>query len=122
MNPNDILKDLNITLPVDLLVVAIVQEQDADITAVELEKYNISVFRLPSAGGFLGQRSVTLLIGVNKGQEKDLFHVIHQTCRPRVEYVTLPIEGSPIPMPSPTPVTVGGATLFSFEVERYEVF
>jgi uncharacterized protein YaaQ len=34
--------------------------------------------------------------------------------------MTLPLEGSPMPMPAPVPVTVGGATVFTLPVERFE--
>ena len=114
--------DQNPTLPVDCLVVAVIQEQDAEEAVISLKQLGMCTHRLPSAGGFLGQRSITLLIGMNHSREADLLESIRQTCRSRVEYVTLPIEGSPIPMPTPTPITVGGATVFSFDVERFEEF
>jgi uncharacterized protein YaaQ len=31
------------------------------------------------------------------------------------------MEGSPMPMPAPVPVTVGGATIFTLPVERFEL-
>jgi uncharacterized protein YaaQ len=34
--------------------------------------------------------------------------------------MTLPLEGSAMPMPAPVPVTVGGATVFALPVERFE--
>jgi uncharacterized protein YaaQ len=106
--------------PINRLVVAVVQEQDVELTVSTLKQLGIYINRMPSSGGFLGQRSVTLLIGLNGRQEADMLQMIRQSCRSRVEYITLPVEGSPIPMPSPTPITVGGATLFSFDVERFE--
>lgn len=47
---------------------------------------------------------------------------LQTACRQRVEYLAIPLEGSPLPMPSPVPVTVGGATVFTFPVDRYEEF
>ena len=116
------MKDQNVTLPVNRLVVAVIQEQDVEVAESELRKLGLSINRLPSAGGFLGQRNVTLLIGLNQSLEEKMLQTIIQSCRSRIEYVTLPVEGSPIPMPSPTPIMVGGATLFSFDVERFEEF
>ena len=52
--------------------------------------------------------------------EEAVVTILRQNCRTRVEYVTIPLEGSPLPLPAPTPITVGGATIFVFDVERYE--
>ncbi|MFZ6030328.1 MAG: cyclic-di-AMP receptor [Chloroflexota bacterium] len=107
---------------VNRLVTAVVQEQDVDVAIRALDELNIRVTRLPSTGGFLGRRSATLLIGFASGQEIALYEALRQACRTRVEYVTIPLEGSTLHLPAPTPVMVGGATLFAFEVERYEEF
>jgi hypothetical protein len=37
-----------------------------------------------------------------------------------VEYVSTPLEGSPFHLPLSTPVTIGGATVFTLQVEHYE--
>lgn len=107
---------------INRLVTAVVQEQDVDIAVRSLQELGMRVTRLPSTGGFLGRRSATLLVGFSAGQETALIDVLRETCRTRVEYVTIPLEGSTLHLPAPTPITVGGATLFAFEVERYEEF
>ena len=103
------------------LMAAVVQEQDADTATRALEKSGIAVVHLSSAGGFLGRRNYTLLIGLADGQEEEVLKVLRVSCRQRVEYLAMPLEGSPMPMPSPVPVTVGGATIFTLPVERFEV-
>jgi uncharacterized protein YaaQ len=45
---------------------------------------------------------------------------LRKSCRQRVEYLSMPLEGSPLPMPTSIPVTVGGATVFALPVERFE--
>ncbi len=107
---------------INRLVTAVVQEQDVESALRSLHKLGFTVTRLPSTGGFLGRRSATLLIGLSEGQERLMVEALRENCRTRVEYVTIPLEGSPLHLPAPTPVTVGGATIFSFEVERYEEF
>lgn len=104
----------------DRLMTVVVQEQDVDSAIRDLKKKEISVTRLASTGGFLGRKSATLLIGLFAGQEEDIVNILRQNCRTRVEYVTIPLEGSPLPLPAPTPITVGGATIFIFELDRYE--
>lgn len=108
------------TTQINRLLTAVVQEQDVESAVRVLKKLKLSIFRLPSTGGFLGRRSTTLLIGFTAGQEEAIVKSLHQSCRTRVEYVTIPLEGSPMHLPAPTPITVGGATLFTFEVEHYE--
>jgi uncharacterized protein YaaQ len=102
------------------LMTAVIQEQDVDAASRALKKQGIKTTRLASMGGFLGRRSATLLIGLVAGQEENVINTLRQNCRTRVEYVTIPLEGSPLPLPAPTPITVGGATIFVFDLERYE--
>ena len=107
---------------VNRLMTAVVQEQDAEPAIRALKKLKFKITKLPSTGGFLGRRSATLLIGLMHGQEEKVVLALRKSCRTRVEYVTIPLEGTPLPLPAPTPITVGGATIFTFEVERFEVF
>jgi len=108
------------TDPIHLLVLAIVQEQDLDVAMRAVGPYGAPVVYLASAGGFLGRRNATILVGLPKGREEDVLRELRKSCRQRVEYLSMPLEGSPLPMPTPIPVTVGGATVFALPVERYE--
>jgi len=105
---------------VQLLLVAVVQDQDLDSAMKALQRVGAPLTYLSSAGGFLGRRNATLLIGLPMEKESEALAALHEACRQRVEYMTLPLEGSPMPMPAPVPVTVGGATVFALPVERFE--
>ena len=103
-----------------VLMLAVVQAQDAELAKEALEKLGLTMVRLPSVGGFLGRRNATLLIGLPE-QRRDLaIEALHQSCRQRVEFIAVPLESAPLPMPTPTPITVGGATIFALEVDHYE--
>jgi uncharacterized protein YaaQ len=106
--------------PIHLLLVAVVQEQDLDNASKALQSVGASLTYLSSAGGFLGRRNATLLIGLPAEKEEQALAALHEACRQRIEYMTLPLEGSPMPMPAPVPVTVGGAKVFALPVERFE--
>ena len=106
--------------PIRLLIMAIVQEQDLDNAIRALGELNIPIPFLSSAGGFLGRRNATLVIGLPESKEEMVLATLEKTCRQRVEYLTLPMEGTPLPLPAPVPVTVGGAILFALPVEHYE--
>jgi len=105
---------------ISLLMLAVVQEQDVDVATEALRKLDLPVVFLSSAGGFLGRRNATLLVGLRNGVEAEALEALEISCRQRIEYLTLPLEGSPLPMPTPVPVTVGGATVFALPVEQFE--
>jgi uncharacterized protein YaaQ len=102
------------------LLFVVVQAQDVPKTSRALDKAGLLVTEMAGVGGFLGRRNVTLMIGLGENQEELAVSLINENCRQRVEYVSTPLEGAPLPIPVATPITVGGATLFSFLVERYE--
>ena len=110
------------TNPIRLMLLAVVQDQDLDPTTRALAEMGAPVVYLASSGGFLGRRNATLLIGLPTGSEERVLDTLHTTCRQRVEYMTMPVEGAPMPMPAPIQVTVGGATVFALPVERHEQF
>lgn len=109
-------------LPVNRLLAAVIQEQDRENAINALTKLGLLVTTLPSSGGFLGRRNAPLLIGFTAGQEEAVTRSLSASCRQRVEYLATPLEGSVAGLPEPIPVTVGGATIFVFEVERFETF
>ena len=105
-----------------MLLMAVVQAQDAETAENALIKMGHSVTRMPSAGGFLGRRNATLLIGLPADQQAAVIEQLNKNCRQRVEFIAVPLESAPLPLPAPTPITIGGATIFSLEVEHYEEF
>lgn len=102
------------------LLIAVVQGQDADMAIEALGDADFKVTRLPSVGGFLGRKSATLMIGVNVESHDQVMELLDKTCRQRVAFIAVPMENSPLPMPAPTPVTIGGANVFTLEVDHYE--
>lgn len=104
------------------LLIAVVQGQDADNAIQTLADAGFGVTRLPSVGGFLGRKNATLMLGVRAEKAEEAIEVLNQTCRQRVAFITVPMENAPLPMPAPTPVTIGGANVFTLEVEHYEEF
>jgi len=104
------------------LMAAVIQEADLENALGYLNKLGFSVARLPSTGGFLSRKNVTLLIGVQADREEATVKALKSSCQQRVEFVSSPLHGAAFPMPTPTQVTVGGATVFMFEVESYDEF
>lgn len=108
------------TNSIHFLMLAVVHSQDLDLATQALQPLGAPVVYLASTGGFLGAGNATVLIGLPDGHEEDALSALRISCRQRVEYMTLPLEGSPLPMPTPVPITVGGATVFVLPVDRFE--
>ena len=104
----------------NLLFIAVVQAQDVEMAQNALAKLGLTATRLPSIGGFLGRRNATLLIRADQARQQIAIDSLHESCRQRVEFIAVPLESAPLPLPAPTPITVGGATIFSVEVEHFE--
>jgi len=104
------------------LMAAVIQEADLESALASLSKLGFSVARLSSTGGFLSRRNITLLVGIQKGREEVAVKALKNSCKRRVEFVATPLHSAGFPMPAPTQVTVGGATIFLFEVESYDEF
>lgn len=103
-----------------ILMMAVVQAQDAEVARETLSKMNVTIERLPSVGGFLGRRNATMVIGMREEQREMVIEALNKSCRQRIEFIAVPLESAPLPLPTPTPITVGGATVFTLEVDRYE--
>jgi len=99
---------------------AVIQAQDLEIAQKALAKLGLNVTHLPSVGGFLGRRNVSLILALPDSQQQDAMNALHESCRQRVEYIAIPLESAPLPLPTPTPITIGGATIFALDIEHYE--
>ena len=84
------------------MIVAILQDEDAEAATDALTKSDLCVSRVASTGGFLRQGSSTLMIGVDDKDVDDAIQIINDNCPPSVE-----------PM-------LKRATLFVLNVEHFE--
>ncbi len=114
------IKEKMLVPKINRLMTTIVQVQDVENAISALNDAGFPVTRLPSTGGFLGRRNVTMLIGLAEDQAENVHDILQHSCRRRVEYIATPLEGAPFHLPLSTPITVGGATIFTFVVEHYE--
>jgi uncharacterized protein YaaQ len=104
------------------LMAAIVQEQDVENAISALTKLGIIITCMPGVGGFLKRRNTVLLIGLGDGQEEAVVSALDKSCQKRIEYPAFPPGVPELILPTPTQVMVGGVTIFTFEVEAFEVF
>ena len=109
-------------LKVRYLMFAIIQEQDYENATSALNRLSFSVTHIPSTGGFLSRRNITLLVGVQEGREAAAVRTLQNSCKKRVEFLSQPWKNLPLPLSAPISIPVGGATIFMFEVESYNEF
>lgn len=105
------------------LIIAVVQDTDANRLLNALMKDGYRATKLASTGGFLREGNTTFLIGTEDDKVDDVLQIIERTCRSRTQLVTpaTPLGGAPGAYASfPVEVVVGGATVFVVNVERFE--
>lgn len=105
------------------LVFAVIQGKDAENLLTALRESGYRSTQINSAGGFLREDNVTVLIGVEDAFVLDVLRLIEQNCYTRTQYVNplLPImEPGEFYVPNPVEVQIGGATVFVLNVRRCE--
>jgi len=103
------------------LVVAIVQDQDANNVIEELMEKDFRVTKLASTGGFLKAGNTTILSGVEDDKVDDVIKVIEENCKTReitTSLLTVTMPGDTY-IPYPLEVKVGGATVFVLDIEKH---
>ena len=106
-----------------LLILAIVQNQDAGGLLDSLIARDYRATRIQTVGGFLQEGNVTVLAVIEDGQLADALGIIQANCHSRQRYVNvIPAlsEASMLTTPYPIEVEVDGATIFVFDVARLE--
>jgi uncharacterized protein YaaQ len=104
------------------LVIAIVQDDDAANLVARLTKEGFRVTKLATTGGFLRAGNTTLLVGVEEEKVEKVIGTIKGLCETRKQVVTStsPVAGTTgVYVPYPIEVSVGGATIFVVDVDKF---
>lgn len=103
------------------LIIAIVNYDDANSVTRALTQAGFSSTKLSTTGGFLMAGNITILIGVEEGKVQEVIDIIKEHSFSRKQVIPTTTEMSYGYYPSlPVEVTVGGATVFVVDVERFE--
>ena len=105
------------------LVIAIINHDDAGAVTQSLTKNGFSSTKLNTTGGFLMAGNATLLIGVDEEKVQTVIDLIHAEAHSRKQII--PASGGAgmhlgYYTGIPVEVTVGGATIFVVDIERFE--
>lgn len=103
------------------LVLAIINHDDANTVTQNLTKGGFSSTKLATTGGFLMSGNVTILIGVDEEKVQEVIDIIREFSHSRKQMIPTTTEMGYGYYPSmPVEVTVGGATIFVVDIERFE--
>jgi uncharacterized protein YaaQ len=105
------------------LVIAIVHDDDAAELVSVLTEKNYGITKLATTGGFLKSGNTTLLIGVEKEKVDEVIDIISDICKTRKGAISPPspvLGATGVFVPSPIEITIGGATVFVLDVDRFE--
>lgn len=90
------------------LITAVIGKKDLNSVCDALREAGYYFTKIPTSGGFLRSNNMTLLLGVDDDKLNDAVELIHRNCKKHTEQND---NGK---------VTVGGATVFVTDVERFE--
>lgn len=103
------------------LILAIVNNDDSATASSALTDAGFSVTRLSTTGGFLMVGNTTFLIGVQDEKVDEVIKIIGEHSKKRTQMVPSSASyGVGMYSSYPIEVTVGGATIFVMDVERFE--
>lgn len=103
------------------LIYAIVSDDDSTVVSKQLTKNGFFATKLASTGGFLMSGNTTFMICTDDEKVDGAIEVIKANSRKRTQMVpSSSTYGVGSYTPFPVEVTVGGATIFVTNVERFE--
>lgn len=99
------------------LILAIINLDDVAGVIKHLTRSGFSSTKLTSSGGLLKEGNVTIMAGVEEDRLEEALEIINKYSYSRSHLVpTLSLDGLDSPS---TEVTVGGATVFVLDCERF---
>ena len=103
------------------LILAIVSSDDSSVVSAALTKAGFSVTKLATTGGFLMSGNTTFIIGTDDEKVDEVIEVIGRHSKKRKQMVPSSASyGVGMYTSFPVEVTVGGATIFVLNVDRFE--
>lgn len=104
------------------LIVATIQDQDADRVIGSLTEHGYRVTRIGTTGGFLQQGNTTLLTGVDDNQISPVINLLKTHSQRRTQYMPMATGAAPngVALYNYVEVEVGGAIVFILDVDHFE--
>ncbi|MBR4622011.1 MAG: cyclic-di-AMP receptor [Ruminococcus sp.] len=102
------------------LVYAIVNDEDTYAITKELQKKDIRATKLSSTGSFLSRGNTTFMICCADDQVDDVIEACKRHSKKRKQFVSQSAVTETAASADPVEITIGGATIFVTDIERFE--
>lgn len=102
------------------LVFAILNRDDSNTVVKNLSQHGFYSTKLSTSGGFLLSSNVTLMIGVEEEKVQDVIDIVREYSHARKQIIPTGSNSLDFDVTMPVEVTVGGATIFVVDVDRFE--
>lgn len=107
------------------LITAVVQDKDTSKLSNAFVKANVRATRLSTSGGFLRSGNTTFLIAIEDDRMQDVLDIIQKVSQKRKQFMVPPVSldaGADHVGAYPIEVEVGGATVFTQNIESFHQF
>lgn len=102
------------------MIIAIINDDDVARVLTELSNQGFGATRLSTSGGFLRSGNSTLLIGVEEEKIETVFDIFRQfSSRRKQMFSPMGITDGLDMFTPPVEISVGGATVFVIDVEKF---
>ncbi|MBR2410735.1 MAG: cyclic-di-AMP receptor [Clostridia bacterium] len=103
------------------LIIAIVNKDDSSLLTSHLNKAGFMSTKLSTTGGFLRAGNVTFLMGVEDERVEECLGILEECCSKRTQVVSTAAgnHADQFFTSLPVEITVGGATVFITDVEKF---
>jgi uncharacterized protein YaaQ len=103
------------------LVIGIVNNDDAGHLLAEITKASLQATKLSTSGGFLKMGNATILVGVEDERVDEVTEIFKNCCSRRTQMVPTapPFIGEGFLSAAPVEITIGGATIFILDIEKF---
>ena len=103
------------------LVIGIINSDDASELLGQITKSGFQATKLSTSGGFLKIGNVTVLVGVEDEKVDEVVGIFRNCCSRRTQMIPAapPFMGEGFISAAPVEVTIGGATLFIVDVDKF---
>ncbi|MFP4697630.1 MAG: cyclic-di-AMP receptor [Eubacteriales bacterium] len=104
------------------LVLTVIHDEDSHKLMDKLTEEGYMATKLASTGGLLRTGNTTLFVGVDKEKVDNVIDIIKSICKTTKQITLLNQPMTSIPegfVSYPIEVTVGGATIFVVDVDKY---
>lgn len=103
------------------LIIGIVNSDDSSYLISEITRASFQATKLSTSGGFLKAGNVTVLVGVEDNKVDDVISIFSDCCSRRTQMVptTPPFIGEEFISTAPVEITIGGATIFVVDVDKF---